>query len=80
MATYYLLTKEIDEAIYGIKAAATHRYNLAHTETIVSKLATDTLAKRKKLTSLLKDCYVMDEEERRATYESPEWSEPSGEE
>lgn len=80
MTTYfYLLPREIDEAIWGAEIAATHRYNNDNTLTIVNKKTTDKRAAMFGTGNLLVDLYIMDDAERRVMATTPEWTAPTDE-
>lgn len=80
MTTYfYLLPREIDEAIWGAEIAATHRYNNSNTQTVVNKNTTDKRAAKLGKSDLLVGLYVMDDAERRVLASTPEWTAPSDE-
>lgn len=77
---FYLLPREVDLAIWGEVGASTHRYNNDNTYTVVAKLTTDARAKKFSKENLTKDLYVMDNTERIALMQTPEWTAPEEEE
>lgn len=74
------MSKEIDTEIWGAAIASTHRYNNDNTMTVVAKLTTDARAKKFGKAYLTKDLYVMDNAERVALMQTPEWTAPEEEE
>ena len=72
-ATFYLLSKEKDVAIYGEHLASIHRYNVAGTYTFANTTTTQKRAASQDLMYLLDGEQIYSAAERLAAMETDEW-------